>query len=119
MKQIVINGDNIALLKNYPDNYFNAVVTDPPYGLGKEPNAEEVIIFNHNIKISEWLEMMKYKDISMRLYNCLYSFSCHNLRDIRINDIEKMDILSKKNAGKKCWEEFQKLREEYNQSIKK
>jgi len=43
MKQIVINGDNIALLKNYPDNYFNAVVTDPPYGLGKEPNAEEVM----------------------------------------------------------------------------
>jgi len=82
-------------------------------------NDEEVIIFNHNIKISEWLEMMKYKDISMRLYNCLYSFSCHNLRNIRINDIEKMDILSKKNAGKKCWEEFQKLREEYNQSIKK
>jgi len=82
-------------------------------------NDEEVIIFNHNIKISESLEMMKYKDISMRLYNCLYSFSCHNLRNIRINDIEKMDILSKKNAGKKCWEEFQKLREEYNQSIKK
>jgi hypothetical protein len=83
-------------------------------------NDEEVIIFNHNIKISKWLEIMKYKDISIRLYNCLYSVSCsHNLQDIRINDIEKMDILSKKNAGKKCWEEFQKLREEYNQSIKK
>jgi site-specific DNA-methyltransferase (adenine-specific) len=43
MKQIVINGDNIALLNNYPDNYFDAIVTDPPYGLGKEPNAEEVM----------------------------------------------------------------------------
>ena len=82
-------------------------------------NDAEVISFNHNIKISEWLEMMKYKDISIRLYNCLYSFSCHNLRDIRINDIEKMDILSKKNAGKKCWQEFEKLREEYNATIKK
>ena len=36
----VFNGDNIELLKNYPDNYFDAIVTDPPYGLGKEPNAE-------------------------------------------------------------------------------
>jgi hypothetical protein len=27
-------------------------------------NDEEVIIFNHNIKISKWLEMMKYKNIS-------------------------------------------------------
>ena len=43
MKQVVINGDNIDLLKNYPDNYFDAVVTDPPYGLGKEPNALEVM----------------------------------------------------------------------------
>lgn len=39
----VINGNNIDLLKHYPDNYFDAVVTDPPYGLGKEPIAEEVM----------------------------------------------------------------------------
>ena len=39
----VINGNNIDLLKQYPDNYFDAVVTDPPYGLGKEPVAEEVM----------------------------------------------------------------------------
>jgi intein/homing endonuclease len=39
----VINGNNIELLKEYPDNYFDAVVTDPPYGLGKEPNASEVM----------------------------------------------------------------------------
>jgi site-specific DNA-methyltransferase (adenine-specific) len=43
MNQFVINGNNIDLLKNYPDNYFDAIVTDPPYGLGKEPNAEEVM----------------------------------------------------------------------------
>ena len=41
--QIVINGNNIEFLKNYPDNYFDAVVTDPPYGLGKEPNAAELM----------------------------------------------------------------------------
>jgi site-specific DNA-methyltransferase (adenine-specific) len=43
IKQIVISGNNIETLKNYPDNYFDAVVTDPPYGLGKEPNAEEML----------------------------------------------------------------------------
>ena len=42
MKQEVFHGNNLELLKQYPDNYFDAVVTDPPYGLGKEPNAEEM-----------------------------------------------------------------------------
>jgi DNA modification methylase len=43
MSQIVINADNIKALKEYPDNYFDAVVTDPPYGLGKEPDAAELM----------------------------------------------------------------------------
>lgn len=55
MNQIVINGDNIELLKNYPDNYFDAVVTDPPYGLGKEPNAQELM--------KDWVEK-GYHEIS-------------------------------------------------------
>lgn len=38
----VIHGNNIEVLKQYPDNYFDAVVTDPPYGLGKEPDSLEV-----------------------------------------------------------------------------
>ena len=44
----VINGNNIELLKQYPDNYFDAIVTDPPYGLGKEPNAEDLM--------KDWIE---------------------------------------------------------------
>jgi len=35
----VIQGNNIDTLKSYPDNYFDSVVTDPPYGisfLGKD-----------------------------------------------------------------------------------
>ena len=48
MSQIVINGNNIDILKTYPDNYFDAVVTDPPYGLGKEPNASELV--------KDWIE---------------------------------------------------------------
>jgi site-specific DNA-methyltransferase (adenine-specific) len=36
----ILNGNNLELLKSLPDNSIDAVVTDPPYGLGKEPNAE-------------------------------------------------------------------------------
>lgn len=48
MNQTVINGNNLDILKNYPDNYFDSIVTDPPYGLGKEPNAEELM--------KDWIE---------------------------------------------------------------
>lgn len=40
---MIILGNNIEELKSYPDNYFDAVVTDPPYGLGKEPDACELM----------------------------------------------------------------------------
>lgn len=36
-------GNNIEVLKTFPDNSLDSVVTDPPYGLGKEPNAIEVL----------------------------------------------------------------------------
>jgi site-specific DNA-methyltransferase (adenine-specific) len=29
----VINGDNQELLKTFPDNHFDSIVTDPPYGI--------------------------------------------------------------------------------------
>lgn len=48
MNYEVINGNNINILKNYPDNYFDSIVTDPPYGLGKEPNANELM--------KDWIE---------------------------------------------------------------
>lgn len=31
----IYNGDCIAVLKTFPSNYFDAVVTDPPYNIGK------------------------------------------------------------------------------------
>jgi DNA modification methylase len=39
MNHQVFHGNNIDTLKSYPDNHFDSVVTDPPYGLGKEPDA--------------------------------------------------------------------------------
>lgn len=42
-KQIVLCGDNVDILKNFPDNYFDSICTDAPYGLGKEPDAVKML----------------------------------------------------------------------------
>src|SRR5690625_433267 len=39
----VINGDCLDELKELPDNSVDSVVTDPPYGLSKEPDIAEVL----------------------------------------------------------------------------
>jgi site-specific DNA-methyltransferase (adenine-specific) len=42
MKYQIINGDNRTALKQFPDNHFDSIVTDPPYGidfLGKSWDA--------------------------------------------------------------------------------
>ena len=42
MKYQIINGDNRAVLKTFPDDHFDSIVTDPPYGidfLGKSWDA--------------------------------------------------------------------------------
>jgi site-specific DNA-methyltransferase (adenine-specific) len=41
-------GNNLDVLKTFPDNSVDSIVTDPPYGLGKEPKAHEVL--------KDWLE---------------------------------------------------------------
>lgn len=33
MKKKLMLGDNLELLKKIPDNFVDAVITDPPYGL--------------------------------------------------------------------------------------
>jgi len=40
---IVILGDCLDVLRELPDNSIDSVVTDPPYGLSKEPDIEEVL----------------------------------------------------------------------------
>jgi len=39
----VIHGDCLEVLREMPDNSIDSVVTDPPYGLSKEPDIEEVL----------------------------------------------------------------------------
>jgi DNA modification methylase len=41
--QMIVVGNNTEVLKQYPDNHFDSIVTDAPYGLGKEPNANELL----------------------------------------------------------------------------
>lgn len=43
MKIQVLQGDCLGILKTIPDNSVDAVVTDPPYGLGKEPDPVVVM----------------------------------------------------------------------------
>ena len=39
----VLHGDCLEVLRTMPDNSVDAVVTDPPYGLSREPDIEEVL----------------------------------------------------------------------------
>ena len=32
----ITNEDNMALMKRYPDNYFDLAIVDPPYGIGMD-----------------------------------------------------------------------------------
>jgi len=39
MNYQLLNGNNLDLLRAMPDNSVDSIVCDPPYGLGKEPDA--------------------------------------------------------------------------------
>ena len=43
----IINGDNLTILKNAPDNSIDSIITDVPYGL-QDVNALELIKENKN-----------------------------------------------------------------------
>ena len=42
-KSRILQGDCIEVLRDMPDNSVDSVVTDPPYGLSKEPDIHEVL----------------------------------------------------------------------------
>jgi DNA modification methylase len=52
-KNRIYIGNNLDVLKQFPDNYFDSVVTDPPYGLSKEPDVVEVM--------KSWIEKGHHK----------------------------------------------------------
>ncbi len=54
----ILNGDSFELLKQQPDNSFDSVVTDPPYGIGfmgKDWDKAENIAFNTEF----WIEVLR------------------------------------------------------------
>ena len=45
LKNVVIHGDSLEVLKTMPDNSVDSFVTDPPYGLSsKEPDIEALLL---------------------------------------------------------------------------
>src|SRR5690606_19306243 len=52
-KNKIYIGDCLEVLKTFPDNVFDSVVTDAPYGLSKEPDIYEVL--------TKWLNGEDYK----------------------------------------------------------
>lgn len=53
MSAVVMQGDCREVLRGYEDNCVDSVVTDPPYGLSKEPNIIEVL--------THWMKGDDYK----------------------------------------------------------
>lgn len=47
-KFFLMCGDSLEKLKEIPDNSIDSIVTDPPYGLGKEPEAVQMLL--------DWIE---------------------------------------------------------------
>lgn len=41
---MILHGDNRDLIAEMESNSIDAIVTDPPYGLGKEPDAVRMLI---------------------------------------------------------------------------
>lgn len=46
-------GDNIAIMKQYPNKYFDLAVCDPPYGMGMGKRIAEIHT-NNKYSVKEW-----------------------------------------------------------------
>lgn len=49
----IYNGNCFDILKTLPDNSIDSIVTDPPYGLSKEPDMNDVL--------AAWMNGLEYK----------------------------------------------------------
>jgi len=78
---MILHGDCLEQLKKLPDNSVDSVVTDPPYGLSKEPNITEVLTkwiagepYEHNHRGfmgKEWDSFVPHPDIWREVYRVL------------------------------------------------
>lgn len=77
----ILHGDCLERLKELPDNSVDSVVTDPPYGLSKEPDITEVLTkwmagepYDHNHKGfmgKEWDSFVPHPDIWKEVFRVL------------------------------------------------
>ena len=76
-----------------------------------------------DILIIDWLQAFHLDgNMSVRLYNSLYSESRSYRGDLHnkyLNEVTRWDITGLRNIGETSWKEFEKLRAEYNEKIKK
>lgn len=80
-KRVLLHGDCLERTKELPDNSVDSVVTDPPYGLSKEPDITEVLTrwmageqYNHNHKGfmgKEWDSFVPHPDIWKEIFRVL------------------------------------------------
>src|SRR5690625_376378 len=77
----IYRGDALHVLKTMEDNSVDAVVTDPPYGLSKEPNINEVLTkwlagepYDHNhggFMGKSWDSFVPHPDVFKEVYRVL------------------------------------------------
>lgn len=86
---MIINGDCLEVMKTYPDNHFNCVVTDPPYGLhfmGKDWDKQipSVEYWKEMLRICKPGSMMVVAGIPRLLHRvtCLIEDSGWQIRDL-------------------------------------
>ncbi len=79
--RVLLHGDCLERLKELPANSVDSVVTDPPYGLSKEPDITEVLTkwmagdpYDHNHKGfmgKEWDSFVPHPDVWREVYRVL------------------------------------------------
>jgi DNA modification methylase len=55
---VIHHGLCLDVLRTYPDNFFDSIVMDPPYGLGRDPRPEEIIAYlqGDDLSLGEFME---------------------------------------------------------------
>jgi len=66
------NGDSLKAIKEYPDNYWDLSIVDPPYGLGKRTTdgggTNSQIKFMQDIRRSNWDDYTPTKEYFEELF---------------------------------------------------
>lgn len=62
IKNTIIQGDSIKVMKKFPDNSIDSIITDPPYNTGMTKNKNSTRLsnfFNDSYEKNEYIELVK------------------------------------------------------------